>query len=101
MSETNKTGEKPSVFVDVKNTDWEELHNQRVAIFTMITSNKTLSEGDKDALAGVLSFLDHVQDEATETLGDDAVFGICPDPENDPDVTVFPKPRYDDHGDGA
>lgn len=67
--------EKTSVYVDVKNADFAMLRGQKRILFEMIKGAFKDSPREKDALEGILSFLDDIQDQAALTLGEEAVFG--------------------------
>lgn len=64
-----------SVLVDCGNVDWVLLQKQKYNVFKM----SSLLTQYRDTLEGILSLLDHLQDEAAEILGDATVFGKSTD----------------------
>ena len=61
-----------SCMINVGDADWRDIRVQKSALFSMLPTG--VPEYD-DAIEGVLSFLDSVQDRAEEVLGHDVVFG--------------------------
>jgi hypothetical protein len=70
---------KKRVVVDITNTNWKRLREQKLALLNI---RKVIDDEDGgeitatvDDIQGVIHFLDYVQDSAAEVLGEKAVFG--------------------------
>ncbi len=79
-----KTSDAGIVSVDLSGVDWIMLRKQKEALvalslFTLkACSILGIVNGGESAIEGVLGLLDHVQDQAVEILGEEAVFGKTP-----------------------
>ena len=62
------------VQLDGSNIDWELLRQQKLKLVEMLMGGR-VSLRRTDALEGVVSLLDDLQDQAAEQLGEAAVFG--------------------------
>ena len=65
---------KIRVTVDVTNIDWRQLRAQKADVVVRIDIAKAAGRNIDD-LRGLLHLLDHIQDQAAEVLGEEAVFG--------------------------
>lgn len=61
-------------YVKLNNMDWALLREQKLALVTMMMGGAH-SEEEKEALEGIVSLLDTIQDDAARQLGAEAVFG--------------------------
>ena len=71
----------PKLLIDCGKVDWELLRAQKLALLEhmdgIYTAGlvKIVNSPTMKALEGILHILDHIQDEAAEILGEEAVFG--------------------------
>lgn len=76
----------PYVTVDLSNVDWTLLREQKQSLLRVLeTITKTVTPEEAraktgatettDHLRGLVHLLDHIQDQAAETLGEKVVFG--------------------------
>ena len=64
------------VTVDLSHVDWSLLRKQKLTLFrTAMRRTKTGAPETADHLRGLVHLLDHIQDQAAETLGEEVVFG--------------------------
>ena len=64
------------VTIDLSNVDWTLLRKQKLILLKTIQSiTKPGLSGRAEFLHGIMHLLDHIQDQAAETLGEEAVFG--------------------------
>jgi hypothetical protein len=61
--------------VTLEKIDWTLLRQQKLDLLSRIA--------DEDPLMGLVHFLDYIQDQAAEELGEEAIFGPRPDDEID------------------
>ena len=61
-----------SASVKLENVDWTELRDQKIELLRTIGPMHDCEQ--KAALQGILHFLDHVQNQAAEVLGEKIVF---------------------------
>ena len=63
----------------LEKTDWALLREQKAYLFGMLRKfhkkEETLSQKEREAIDGIVGFLDTVQDAATEEIGKEKVFG--------------------------
>lgn len=60
------------VMVNVGRVDWDMLRVQKLALLTIIPKQK---KAVKEALDGIVHFIDDIQDQASEQIGEPEVFG--------------------------
>ena len=66
----------PCVTVDLSSVDWGLLRKQKLSLLKAVKIRaKTGASEAADHLRGLVHLLDHIQDQATETLGEEVVFG--------------------------
>ena len=79
-----QTSDAGTVSVNLSGVDWIMLRKQKetlvaLSLFTLkACSILGIAKGSESAIEGVLGLLDHVQDQAAEILGQEAVFGNTP-----------------------
>ena len=64
------------VTIDLSNVDWSLLRKQKLTLLK--TAQRRAKTGASEAaehLRGLVHLLDHIQDQAAEILGEEAVFG--------------------------
>lgn len=67
------------LLVDVGRADWDQLRKQKQELVHLALAGDVGETCSVEALDGVVNFLDSIQDQAAETLGDKAVFGHDPE----------------------
>jgi hypothetical protein len=66
----------PYVTVDLSNVDWGLLRKQKLFLLKAVKIRaKAGASESAEHLRGLVHLLDHIQDQAAETLGEEAVFG--------------------------
>ena len=66
----------PCVTVDLSNVDWGLLRKQKLSLLKAVRIKaKTGATEAVEHLRGLVHLLDHIQDQAAETLGEEVVFG--------------------------
>lgn len=61
--------------IDSDKVDWVDLSNHKLQLLYVIEEAEKNSASDRiDALQAILHFLDYIQDQAAEVLGEKAVF---------------------------
>jgi len=64
------------ITVDLSNVDWPLLRKQKLTLLkTAQRRTKTRAAESAEHLRGLVHLLDHIQDQAAEILGEEAVFG--------------------------
>lgn len=68
---------KKHVTVDLSKTDWKLLREQKATVLNLIEFDEfpNLRVGFKGTLQGIVNWIDNIQDQAAETLGEKKVFG--------------------------
>jgi hypothetical protein len=71
-----RMSEMPYATVDLSNVDWGLLRKQKLSLLKAVKVRaKARASDTADHLRGLLHLLDHIQDQAAETLGEEVVFG--------------------------
>jgi hypothetical protein len=64
------------VTIDLSNVDWSLLRKQKLTLLKTAQRRAKMGESEPaEHLRGLVHLLDHIQDQAAETLGEEAVFG--------------------------
>jgi hypothetical protein len=65
------------ILIDVSKTDWKLLREQKINLLRLIEIDEfpNLRVGFKESLQGVVSWIDDIQDQAAEQIGEKKVFG--------------------------
>jgi len=65
------------VNIDISNTDWELLREQKIVLLDQIAQLRKNDANSFEALQleGIISWMDFIQDQVAEQLGEEKVFG--------------------------
>ena len=59
----------------IRNMDWKLLRKQKRSLVDVTSNGSSMTSKQKELLEGLINLIDAIQDEATEYLSEEIVFG--------------------------